>query len=71
MAMHATTLSTPMSLNVGNLSPDEFYKLFNNPGLTDFAKFTFEDMKRIYYHTGMDYSWPLLTNTLRTGESEV
>jgi hypothetical protein len=68
MAMHATTLCTPVSWNVGNYSPDEFYNQFN--GLTGFAEFPFEEMKQIYYHTGMDY-WPMLTDTLSTGESEV
>ena len=62
-SLYATSLYSPMSRNVGNYTPEQFYYQLTN----DYAEFSFPEMKEIYHYRGMDY-WPLLTDALASKE---
>ena len=55
------SLCSPVTWNIGNYSPDNFYQQFLLERPNDHAEFSFEEMKDIYHYRGMDY-WPLLTD---------
>ena len=67
MPPSTNSLCCPVTGNVGNFSPDDFYELFMLDSGNDYAEFSFEEMKEIYHYRGMDY-WPLLTDTLHTSD---
>ena len=55
MAMHPTSLCTPVTWNVGNYAAAKFYKQLMLIALNDYAEFSFEEMKDIYHYMGIDY----------------
>ena len=61
------SLCSPVTWNVGNYSPDNFYQQFLLERPNNYAEFSFEEMKDIYHYRGMDY-WPLVTDTLGINE---
>ena len=61
------SLCCPVTGNVGNFSPNNFYELFMLDSGNDYAEFSFKEMKEIYHYRGMDY-WPLLTDILCTSD---
>ena len=62
-ALHATSLCSPVTWKVGNYSPNDFYQKIMLIGPNDYAEFSFEEMKEIYYYKGMNH-WPLITDKL-------
>ena len=62
------SLCCPVTWNIGNYSPDNFYQQFLVEPPNDYAEFSFEEMKAIYHYKGMDY-WPLLMDALAIDEN--